>query len=447
MQQPVLEGETVDEGLQRRAGRAQRIAHVDLAGAAGVEIIGGADARAHLAALVVDRDNGDGNLRAKRAGAFQRELLQVALQTGVDGQPVHAASGLGGDDLVGGMRRQHRQRLALMRHRLRLGAGDLVARYGAGRRHAVEHAVARGAGRIREAVRPAEFRRLRQRHQQGRFGKREFSRFFAEIGQRRRAHAFQIAAIGCQREIERQDLRLAQRMLDLEGAHDLAQFCGDGAMFARLQQARHLHGQRRAAGDDVARGDELERRARHGDRIDAVMVVEALVLVCEQKLEEARIDILRRCRQPPAARGRGIGAQQMPIAGQHQMRIVHVLAERRRAERPGKAGAGERQQPERKGKADKKYMKTPPHQRFVMAGLVPAIPIDMAPYCVPKRDRRDKPGDDIILFARSRIISPPLSPPSRWPSARTDPAGTCPRPKPAAARKSQAKPRAPHRRR
>jgi len=29
-----------------------------------------------------------------------------------------------------------------------------------------------------------------------------------------------------------------------------------------------------------------------------------------------------------------------------------------------------------------------------MAGLVPAISIRMALRCVPKRDRRDKPGDD-----------------------------------------------------
>jgi hypothetical protein len=29
-----------------------------------------------------------------------------------------------------------------------------------------------------------------------------------------------------------------------------------------------------------------------------------------------------------------------------------------------------------------------------MAGLVPAIPIWVARSCLPKRDRRDKPGDD-----------------------------------------------------
>jgi hypothetical protein len=31
-----------------------------------------------------------------------------------------------------------------------------------------------------------------------------------------------------------------------------------------------------------------------------------------------------------------------------------------------------------------------------MAGLVPAISIRMAHFCVPYRDRRDKPGDDEV---------------------------------------------------
>jgi hypothetical protein len=32
--------------------------------------------------------------------------------------------------------------------------------------------------------------------------------------------------------------------------------------------------------------------------------------------------------------------------------------------------------------------------RLVMAGLVPAIPLREAELCLPKRDHRDKPGDD-----------------------------------------------------
>jgi cobaltochelatase CobN len=36
----------------------------------------------------------------------------------------------------------------------------------------------------------------------------------------------------------------------------------------------------------------------------------------------------------------------------------------------------------------------PQHTQSVMAGLVPAIPLSEARHCHPKRDRRDKPGDD-----------------------------------------------------
>jgi hypothetical protein len=35
----------------------------------------------------------------------------------------------------------------------------------------------------------------------------------------------------------------------------------------------------------------------------------------------------------------------------------------------------------------------------VMAGLDPAIPLENAP-CSPKRDHRDKPGDDDRIFGR-----------------------------------------------
>ena len=170
MRQPVLEGHAVDERLERRAGRAQRLRHVDLAGAALVEIIGRADARAHFAALIVDRDDGDRNLRAERMRALARKLFQSPLQIGVDGEPVHALVRLGGDHLLGGMRRQHRHVFARVRHRLRLGARASSRATDAGGDIAIEHAVARGPRGFRITIRPAHFRRLRQRDQQRGFG-------------------------------------------------------------------------------------------------------------------------------------------------------------------------------------------------------------------------------------------------------------------------------------
>ena len=65
MDEAVLEGEAIDERLQRRAGRAHRAGHVDLPGAALVEIIRRADMGEHVAALIVDREDGDRDVRAR----------------------------------------------------------------------------------------------------------------------------------------------------------------------------------------------------------------------------------------------------------------------------------------------------------------------------------------------------------------------------------------------
>ena len=83
-----------------------------------------------------------------------------------------ALIGLQQHNLIGGMRRQHRQLLALARDRLGFGARDLIARHHARRRNPIEHAIARGPRGIRKTVGPAQFRRLRQRDQQRGFGQR-----------------------------------------------------------------------------------------------------------------------------------------------------------------------------------------------------------------------------------------------------------------------------------
>ena len=69
------------------------------------------------------------------------------------------------------------------------------------------------------------------------FAERQPARLLAEICQRGRADAFEIAAIGREVEIEREDLVLAQRTFDLDGAHDLAQL-GQEAALARGSSRR-----------------------------------------------------------------------------------------------------------------------------------------------------------------------------------------------------------------
>ena len=162
-----------------------------------------------------------------------------------------------GHDRVGRMRRQHRHRPPALRDGLLLGALDLVGRHDARRRQPVEHAIARGARGGDGAIRPADFRRLRQRDQQRGFRERQPPRLLAEIGERCGADAFEIAAIGREAEVEREDLVLAQRALELDRAHHLAKLGDEAPLAARLQQPRHLHGQRRGARHDAAVGDQL----------------------------------------------------------------------------------------------------------------------------------------------------------------------------------------------
>ncbi len=350
MQQAVLEGEAVDERLQGRAGRAQRLRHVHLAGAALVEIIGGADARAHLAGFIVDRQDGDRDLRAERARPLERQFLQALLQAGVDGEPVDAAAGLGRDHLIGGMRRQHRQRLARMRHGCRLCARDFVTRHHAGRRRAVKHAVARRPRGLRIAIGAAQFRRLRQRDQERRFRQRQLARLLAEIGERSGADAFQIAAIGRQRQIQRENLHLAERMFELERARDLAQLGVDATVLARLQQPRHLHRDGGTAGDDVTAGGELKCGASKSRHVHPMVGPETFVLIGKEQFEETRIDVFLGRRQPPASLAGGIGAQQLALAVEHHVRGLEIFAERRPSQRIHPGADGQRGQKSRAGK-------------------------------------------------------------------------------------------------
>ena len=199
------------------------------------------DAGAHFASFVVDRDDRHRDVGAERMGTVARQLLELLLQGRVDGQAVDALPRLQHHDLVGGVRRQRRQRLALTRHRLGLGAGALVFRNDALRDGPVEHDIARPAGGGGTTVRPAKLRRLRQGDQKRGLRESQPLRLLRKVSQRRRADAFQIAAIGRQRQIKRQDLALGQRGFELQRAGNLAQLGAEAAVLARLQKARDLH--------------------------------------------------------------------------------------------------------------------------------------------------------------------------------------------------------------
>ena len=93
MGDPVLEGEGVDEGLQGRTRRAQRLGHVDRARAPGIHVVGAADARPDLAGRVVDDEDRNGEMRIEPRQPFSRERLERLLQARVDGEAVSVSVG------------------------------------------------------------------------------------------------------------------------------------------------------------------------------------------------------------------------------------------------------------------------------------------------------------------------------------------------------------------
>jgi hypothetical protein len=101
-----------------------------------------------------------------------------------------------------------------------------------------------------------------------------------------------------------------------------------------FDQAHHLHGQRRSARAQMAARGELQPGADHGERIDAVMSPETLVLIGEQHVEKAGVDVRHFCRQAPAAVSGRIGPQQLAVAVEHLFGKFEMPAERRRTERP-----------------------------------------------------------------------------------------------------------------
>ncbi len=135
---------------------------------------------------------------------------------------------------------------------------------------------------------------------------------------------------------------MVERALELHRAHRLAQLGEEGAVGARLEQPRDLHGDGRAARHDAAVRHELHGGARDRERIDADVLAEALVLVGDQQVEIARIDVGDGRGQPPASVRRRVGPQQAAVAVDHDGGEFERFAERDRAEGmdPGGEGGG-----------------------------------------------------------------------------------------------------------
>ena len=241
------------------------------------------------------------------------------------------------------------------------------------------------AGDFRQTVWPSRLGRLRDRDQQCGFAEREPSRLLAEIGMRGRAHAFQVAAVGGEREIEREDVVLGELALELDGPHGLAQLRAERAVGARLEQARDLHGERGTARDDAPVRDELERRAATASG-STPLVVEALVLVGDQQIEVTRIDVFHGRGQPPAAVDSRVRPQQSARCGRSRRSKTRCFPERRGAEGmdPRGEGAGARHRTESQCDGSGAMRR---HRRWSFAHFAASISTEPTPVR-PKRSGR-----------------------------------------------------------
>ena len=209
-------------------------------------------AGANFAGSIVDDHDRRGQFGAEPRDAFLGERFKLRLQPRVDREADDLRLSVGGDRLFRGVGGEFGEGFARLGDRLALGGAHVVGGDDPARRDPLEHAVPGRARSLAETVGPARFRRLRQRDEERRFGDRELQRLLAEIGERRRPHALEIAAKRRQREIAVEHARFADLALDLQRAGDLPQLRRKRAFRTRLDETRDLHAERRSAGNDAA---------------------------------------------------------------------------------------------------------------------------------------------------------------------------------------------------
>ena len=279
--------------------------------------------------------------RAEIARAVAREIFETRLHAAIDRQANERLRRRTGKSRLGGVGGESRKSLAAVGHVL--GFGEL----GLGRfdhalpRQPVDDTVAGAAGGRRIAVRAAGLGRLRQRNEERCLRRREARRLLAEIGERGGADAFQIAAIGREREIEIEDGGLADLALERGRGADLPDLAREIAAAFGFEQARRLHRERRTARHHVSVRDGLPGRTREGDGIGAEMRVEPAVLIGLEECEKLGIDLGGFHRQTPDTFRRRERPQQMPVAvdDKDRHRAGPLQRRRRREGEPERRGS------------------------------------------------------------------------------------------------------------
>ena len=425
----LLEGERIDEGLQGRAGGAERAGGVHPA--PGAVATGRGDGGPHGAGARLDHQHGHGGRAALAHSRQGRIAFQPALQVGVYRR---GDGGLGGGGGLG-------QFLGDREGRGGEGAapgGRIVGGFLGGlRRHQVQPrqlAQHSGPGSQRRPiapVRPPGFWGLGKGDEEGLLGVGERGGLVPEIGQGGGAHPLQRTAIGSEGQVGGEKLLLGVANLKLHGADGLDQLGPEGARL-RVQPPGQLHGDGRGAGAKVAREETPPRRPQDRDRIDARVQVEPLVLHGEEPPNEHLIGVVEVRTQAPAAILHRQGPQPVAALVHHHGGGAHQLVERRRE--GGVHGAHEEQE----AQAAERHQELRPLQGWAQPGEPARDPR-------PRADENARSPADLRAGRRHGLIGPGRcgSGPRRCGRGRW--AGTCRAPRPQAGRSLPASLRGPRR--
>ena len=337
MNEALIEGQSVDEGLERGARGASGSRAVHLPGNGAAEKVRRTDQRADLHARPVDEQRGGVVQPVPSAasgkalhGPFQN-LLNTPVHKGAHGPPF-PGKGQKLARCVRRVKRQRRRSVHAKRRELPL-AGTAQAERSAllrgvpPRQHKTHHAGAGGL-EIRAVQRAAPYGILRHDSKRRALGKRQARRRNMKVHPRGRADAFHVASVGRKIEVGFENLAFFVVVFVLKRAGHLFKLARHRGGVKPEPQPCHLHGDGGASHAPRA-AQHGEPRPQHGKRIHAGMPVEMPVLVPERGVHGFGRNFVQTHAQPELLVARQAHAERLSLPVQHQRRKIHAVQKRR----------------------------------------------------------------------------------------------------------------------
>ena len=347
MDQPLIQSHAVNEGFERRAGRTPGTGSIHLSGYGGVRKTGRPHEPPDLHTRPMDeqrrrivqaitpspcRESGNGPLH---------KPLQPAVDTGIHRLPTPRQR----KRLARNVRSPERQPRRTIHPERRQGPPQGETRRA--KRSST------GDLEIRAVQRRAPDRILRHDGKGKAFGPGKTSGGGAEINARRRADAFDIAAIRCEVEIRLKDFPLAIMVFILEGASHLRELAQKRGRGQAEPEPGHLHGDRGTAHTPCP-AEHPRRSPEQGQRIDAGVPVEIPILVKQHRPHHLGRDLVQPDTDTVFFIFGKAQPEQVPVPIQHQRRKQHAVQKRRfgTQDKPAPERRDRQQQRQHEGESD-----------------------------------------------------------------------------------------------